>query len=72
MTDSEHNTATGADAAEENRLIAQRRVKLDAIRQKRNAFPNDFRPADFAADIHAAYGDKDKEGLAEMAVELVC
>jgi len=69
MTDSEHNTATGADAAEENRLIAQRREKLDTIRQKRNAFPNDFRPADFAADIHTAYGGKDKDTLAEMAVE---
>jgi lysyl-tRNA synthetase class 2 len=69
MTEREYNTANGADAAEENRLIAQRREKLDAIRQKRNAFPNDFRPTELASDIHAVYGDKDKEALVEMAVE---
>ncbi len=69
MTEREYNTVNGADAAEENRLIAQRREKLDAIRQKRNAFPNDFRPTELASDIHTAYGDKDKEALIEMAVE---
>ena len=57
------------EAADENRLIAQRREKLAALRKQRNAFPNDFRPADFAADIHAAYGDKDKEALAALAAQ---
>ncbi len=52
------------NAEEENRLIAQRREKLNALREKRNAFPNDFRREDLAADIHAAHGEKDKETLA--------
>jgi len=66
MTDNQQQQA--ADTQEENRLIAQRREKLNAIRQQRNAFPNDFRPEHYAADIHAAYGDKDKEALASLAI----
>jgi len=66
MTDKNQTTAPGSDAADENRLIAQRREKLDAIRAKRNAFPNDFRPTDFAADLHAAFGENSKEELAEL------
>lgn len=51
---------------DENRLIAQRREKLNAIREKRNAFPNDFRRSEYAVDIHEAHGDKDKETLASL------
>ena len=69
MSDKNPNPSASQDATDENRLIAQRREKLDAIRQQRNAFPNDFRPADLAADLHAAYGDKTKEELNELAVE---
>ena len=69
MSDKKPNPSASQDATDENRLIAQRREKLDAIRQQRNAFPNDFRPADLAADLHAAYGDKTKEELNELAVE---
>lgn len=66
MTDeSQHDPASG----DENKLIAQRREKLNAIRQRRNAFPNDFRRNDYAADLHAAYGDKDKKALAGLAVD---
>ena len=36
---------------DENRLIAERRAKLDAIRRERNAFPNDFRREHYAADL---------------------
>jgi len=69
MSDKKPNPSASQDATDENRLIAHRREKLDAIRQQRNAFPNDFRPADLAADLHAAYGDKTKEELNELAVE---
>jgi len=51
---------------DENRLIAQRREKLNAIREKRNAFPNDFRRSEYAVDIHEAHGDTDKETLASL------
>lgn len=48
---------------EENKLIAERRGKLNAIRAERNAFPNDFRREHYAAELQALHGDKDKETL---------
>jgi lysyl-tRNA synthetase, class II len=48
---------------EENKLIAERRGKLNAIRAERNAFPNDFRRENYAAELQAMHGDKDKETL---------
>ncbi|PWQ98888.1 lysine--tRNA ligase [Leucothrix arctica] len=50
---------------DENQLITLRREKLAAIREQGVAFPNDFKPENNAADLEAAYGDKDKEWLAE-------
>ena len=55
---------------DENQLIAERREKLKAIRQnqadgKGVAFPNDFKPADHAAPLLAAHGEKTPELLAE-------
>ena len=52
--------------ADENRLIAQRREKLAALRERGNAFPNGFRRNDLAAELQAALGDKSKEELAEL------
>jgi lysyl-tRNA synthetase class 2 len=46
-------------ADDANHLIAERRAKLSALRDKGNAFPNDFRRDDLAAQLHAQYGDKD-------------
>ena len=68
MSDSQQPTGS-ADGSDENRLIAQRRDKLNAIKAQRNAFPNSFRRSDYAADIHSSYADKDKEALAELAKE---
>jgi lysyl-tRNA synthetase class 2 len=48
---------------DENKLIAKRREKLNIIKEKRNAFPNDFRRQDVSLDLHAAYGESDKETL---------
>lgn len=52
-------------AQDENKLIAERRGKLDEVRLKRNAFPNDFRRTALAGDLQAKYGDQDKEALEE-------
>ncbi len=41
-----------------NELIAQRRAKLKALREKRNAYPNDFRRDIFIQKLHATYADK--------------
>lgn len=48
---------------DENHLIAERRNKLNQIREKGQAYPNDFVPEDYAADLHAKYGELDKETL---------
>jgi lysyl-tRNA synthetase class 2 len=44
---------------DENRLIAERRAKLAALRETGIAFPNDFRRDHLAADLHAQYAEKD-------------
>ena len=55
---------------DENRLIAQRREKLNVIREKRNAFPNDFRPENSAAELPQQFAEKTKEELQELALEV--
>ncbi len=48
---------------DENKLIAERRAKLAAIRETGKAFPNDFRRSAEAGELQARYGDKSKEEL---------
>jgi lysyl-tRNA synthetase class 2 len=48
---------------DENKLIAQRREKLAALREAGNAFPNDFRRDSLAGDLQARYGDWEAERL---------
>ncbi|MCO7233410.1 MULTISPECIES: lysine--tRNA ligase [unclassified Cobetia] len=55
-------------AQEENRLIAERRAKLNARREQaaaegKSAFPNDFRRDSLAADLMEELGEKDKAEL---------
>lgn len=50
-------------AIDENHLIAERRNKLKQLREKGQAYPNDFVPADNAADLQAKYGELDKATL---------
>jgi lysyl-tRNA synthetase, class II len=40
----------------ENHLIAERRAKLERVREQGIAFPNDFRRDSVAEDLHLAYG----------------
>ncbi|MBD3585240.1 lysine--tRNA ligase [Salinimonas sp. HHU 13199] len=53
---------------DENKLIAERRAKLSAIREncRANGFPNSFRRENYADELQRAYGDLDKETLAEQ------
>ncbi|GAA0795237.1 lysine--tRNA ligase [Marinobacterium sediminicola] len=57
---------------DENRLIAERREKLAALRQAGNAFPNTFRRDSYAEDLQQAHGEKSKEELeaAEIRVSV--
>ncbi|MGD8497550.1 MAG: lysine--tRNA ligase [Chromatiales bacterium] len=48
---------------DEHRLIAQRREKLQQLRENGVAFPNDFRRNVMAGELHAEYDDKDAEWL---------
>lgn len=61
----ESNSQDKIDVAEENKLIAERRAKLDHIRRncKANGHPNDFRREHLAADLQAEFGEKSKEEL---------
>lgn len=51
---------------DENRLIAQRREKLAEIREKGNAFPNDFRRNVVNAELSAEYENTSAEELKEQ------
>ena len=55
---------------EDNKLIAERRAKLAEMRDQGNAFPNNFRRDATAAELLAKYGDKSKEELAEMGIQV--
>lgn len=55
---------------DENKLIAQRREKLQTWRETGAAFPNDFRRDAFAADLHAAHADQDTETLENEGVRV--
>ncbi len=52
--------------ADENRLIAERRNKLEALRAEGNAYPNDFRPDAFAGDLQAEYADPEQWNAAGL------
>ncbi|WP_020652116.1 lysine--tRNA ligase [Massilia niastensis] len=58
-------------AADENKIIAERRAKLAAIREKGVAFPNDFVPRDKAADLREAHSGKSREELEAEPVSVV-
>ncbi|MEZ0123455.1 MAG: lysine--tRNA ligase [Candidatus Reddybacter sp.] len=48
---------------DENKLIAERRSKLAAIREKGQAFPNEFRREDFANKLQEEFAEQTKEEL---------
>jgi lysyl-tRNA synthetase, class II len=55
MSDAEQKPTALADG-EENHLIAERKAKLERLREKGSAFPNDFRRNAAADDLQTAYG----------------
>jgi lysyl-tRNA synthetase class 2 len=55
---------------EEHALIAQRRAKLNALREAGNAFPNDFRRNAVAGDLHAKYDQTGQDKLAASPVRV--
>lgn len=69
---SEENNPVNAteETVDENKLIAQRREKLTAMREQGNAFPNDFRRNTLADECRIAYADKTAEELQELDVKV--
>ncbi|MFP4648653.1 MAG: lysine--tRNA ligase [Halorhodospira sp.] len=55
--------------SEENKLIAHRRKKLQALREQGQAFPNDFRRDALADEIHERYGHLDEEQLLQEGAQ---
>ncbi|HXW09878.1 MAG TPA: lysine--tRNA ligase [Steroidobacteraceae bacterium] len=58
MSDAEQPSpaVTDVSADAENHLIAERKAKLERLRETGNAFPNDFRRNAAADDLQTAYG----------------
>ena len=54
-----------APEVDENKIIAERRAKLTALRENGHSYPNTFRREDNAEALHLAYDAKSKEALAE-------
>jgi lysyl-tRNA synthetase class 2 len=55
------------DKSDENKLIAERRRKLDCLRAEQGApYPNDFNPKDKADNLQRGFGDKSKEQLESL------
>jgi lysyl-tRNA synthetase class 2 len=60
MNDKSETPTTETD---ENRLIAERRAKLQALREAGQAYPNDFRKDTISSDLHTRFGDALAEEL---------
>ncbi|WLD56923.1 lysine--tRNA ligase [Salinispirillum sp. LH 10-3-1] len=72
MTDQLNDTQQTTEElrAEHNRIVTQRLEKLNVLKAQGNAYPSDFRREQYAADLQAQYGDKTKEELAELNIEV--
>lgn len=57
MTMTDENSELRLD---ENQLIAERRQKLNTLREQGIAYPNDFVRAEYAQDLQEAYSDKEQ------------
>ncbi len=61
---------TDNQVQDENKLIAQRREKLNQIRERGIAFPNDFRRNVVAGELHAEYDGKSAEELEQELIRV--
>ena len=57
-------------SSDDNELIAQRRAKLAELRERGNAYPNDFRRDALAATLHAEHADTEAELLDAQPVKV--
>ena len=59
----EKSQPESGEVPDENKLVAERRGKLSSMREKGNAFPNDFRRTAMADQLLREFGDCSKEEL---------
>ena len=57
-------------AQDDHKLIAERRAKLDALRENGVAFPNNFRRNVMAGELHAKYGELSNEELEAQGIRV--
>lgn len=57
-------------ATDENKIMAERRAKLTAIREAGIAFPNDFDRGNMAGDLHTKFASCSAEELTEKHIEV--
>ncbi|MDG1463373.1 MAG: lysine--tRNA ligase [Gammaproteobacteria bacterium] len=55
---------------DENKLVAERRQKLDTLRDAGFKFPNEYRRNALAGQLHDTYADHSKEALEEEVIEV--
>ena len=61
---------TDSTTQDDDKLIAERRRKLDALRDAGNAYPNDFRRNATADELHRTFEDHDNDRLQEEHVRV--
>ncbi len=66
MTDDTSPNETGATPSDDNRLIAERRGKLSALREQGQAYPNDWRPDSEAQALLDRFADEDQWNQAAL------
>lgn len=64
------NDMTENSQLDENKLIAQRREKLNKLRASGEAFPNDFRRNSMSGELHAEYDEVDAETLEQRGLRV--
>jgi len=70
MVDSDSKLTQTVAAEKTSEQITVRRNKLSMLRDMGHAYPNTWRTDASSADIHAKYGDYEKEALDELAIEV--
>ncbi|MCB6183802.1 lysine--tRNA ligase [Leeia sp. TBRC 13508] len=66
----ENQTPETQAHVDDNQIIAERRQKLNELREKGPAFPNDFKRTHYAGKLHAAHGEKENEALEAENIEV--
>ncbi len=70
MTDSNPESTRRGGLTDENKLIAERRAKLGALRARGAAYPNDFRRDALAGQLQEAFGERSGEWLDSHAARV--